>query len=152
MVAPARTGEQRRRDTLHRLEQDVDAWVASSADATGAYLVPLSFWWDGAALLLATPATSRTGRNLAAAGSVRLAIGPPRDVVMIDGAVEVLYPPQLPEVESNAFAAKTGFDPRRGPEEYAYFRVRPIRIQAWRESNELADRDLMRDGRWLVPA
>jgi hypothetical protein len=26
----------------------------------------------------------------------------------------------------------------------------PVRIQAWREENELADRDLMREGRWLV--
>jgi hypothetical protein len=26
----------------------------------------------------------------------------------------------------------------------------PRRIQAWREVNELSDRELMRDGRWLV--
>jgi NADPH-dependent FMN reductase len=29
-------------------------------------------------------------------------------------------------------------------------RLRPRRIQAWREENELAGRDLMRDGRWLA--
>jgi hypothetical protein len=28
--------------------------------------------------------------------------------------------------------------------------LRPDRIQAWRESNELAGRLLMRDGTWLV--
>jgi hypothetical protein len=28
-------------------------------------------------------------------------------------------------------------------------RLRPERIQAWRESNELAGRQLMRDGEWL---
>jgi hypothetical protein len=28
--------------------------------------------------------------------------------------------------------------------------VSPRRIQAWREVNELPDRELLRDGRWLV--
>jgi hypothetical protein len=33
---------------------------------------------------------------------------------------------------------------------YRWFRISPRRIQAWREVNGLADRELMRDGRWLV--
>ena len=33
---------------------------------------------------------------------------------------------------------------------YRWFRISPRRIQAWREVNELPDRELMRDGRWLV--
>ncbi|HEX6499436.1 MAG TPA: hypothetical protein VF054_10440 [Micromonosporaceae bacterium] len=32
---------------------------------------------------------------------------------------------------------------------YRWFRVCPRRIQAWREENELRDRELMREGRWL---
>ena len=32
---------------------------------------------------------------------------------------------------------------------YAYLRVTPRRIQAWREENELAEREIMRDGHWL---
>jgi len=32
---------------------------------------------------------------------------------------------------------------------YAYLRVTPRRIQAWREENELAEREVMRDGHWL---
>ena len=47
------------------------------------YLVPLSFLWDGATLLIATPASARTGRNLQATGRVRVGIGPTRDVVLI---------------------------------------------------------------------
>ncbi|MEU9739920.1 hypothetical protein AB0E12_12100 [Micromonospora chersina] len=42
-----------------------------------------------------------------------------------------------------------GFDPRELDEPYQYFLIRPRRIQAWREANELRGRDLMRDGRWL---
>jgi hypothetical protein len=67
---------------------DVDVWVASASADGAPYLVPLSFDWDGEALLVATP--------------------------------------------------------------YRWFRISPRRIQAWREVNELPDRELMRDGRWLV--
>lgn len=90
---PARTAEQRRQDTLHRLTQDVDAWVATADPATGApYLVPLSFLWDGTALLIATPAASATGRNLRATGKVRLGIGLTRDVVLVEGTVQESVP------------------------------------------------------------
>ncbi|MEU7848878.1 hypothetical protein AB0B74_22300 [Micromonospora parva] len=49
----------------------------------------------------------------------------------------------------DAFATKTGFDPRALDEPYQYFLIRPQRVQAWREANELKGRVLMRDGRWL---
>jgi hypothetical protein len=152
MTPPVRTPEQRRRDTLHRLEHDEDAWVATAgADDGTPYLVPLSFLWDGAALVLATASSSPTGRNLRAGGRVRLGIGPTRDLVLVEGTAEVLAEAgEVPEELGDAFAAKTGFDPRR-LSGYAYFRVRPRRVQAWREANEIAGRDLMRDGRWIVP-
>ncbi|MFF4394245.1 pyridoxamine 5'-phosphate oxidase family protein [Streptomyces sp. NPDC001480] len=148
---PARSAEQRKRDTLHRLEHDVDAWVATAgADGGAPYLVPLSFLWDGAALLVATPAASPTGRNLAATGTTRVGIGPTRDVVMIEGTVETLESAELAEGEAELFAGRTGFDPRGLKTRYLYFRIRPQRVQAWREADELDGRDLMRDGKWLV--
>jgi hypothetical protein len=147
---PPRTAEQRKRDTLHRLETDVDLWVAT-ADPAGAtpYLVPLSFLWDGGALVIATPAASPTGRNLRATGTVRLGLGPTRDVVLVEGSVEVVAAGELTDEVGDAFAAATGFDPRP-LDDYAYFRIRPQRVQAWREANELAGRELMRAGTWLV--
>ncbi|NUR87674.1 MAG: pyridoxamine 5'-phosphate oxidase family protein [Nonomuraea sp.] len=114
MNPPARTPEQRKQDTLDRLDRDVDVWVATAGD-DGPYMVPLSFLWDGSALLLSTPSASPTGRNLVA-----------------------------------NVAAKTGFDPRSIAEPYLYFRVTPVRVQAWREVNELRGRDLMLDGKWTV--
>ncbi|MET8942688.1 pyridoxamine 5'-phosphate oxidase family protein [Streptomyces sp. NPDC004542] len=148
---PARSAEQRKLDTLHRLERDVDAWVATAGAGGGEpYLVPLSFLWDGATLLIATPAGSPTGRNPAATRTARLGIGPTRDVVMIEGAVETLEPADVSEEDAELFAAKTGFDPRALRTRYLYFRIRPRRVQAWREAGELDGRDLMRDGAWLV--
>jgi tRNA-Thr(GGU) m(6)t(6)A37 methyltransferase TsaA len=149
---PPRPRGQRIRDTLRRLERDVDAWVATADDGAGSpYLVPLSFLWDGTTLLIATPAASPTGRNLRATGRVRLAIGATRDVVLIEGTAEELTMTDISADVGEAFAGKTGFDPRALTASYLYFRIRPHRLQAWREVDELADRDLMRNGRWLIP-
>jgi hypothetical protein len=146
--AGPRTGEQRRHDAEQRLAADVDVWVATASPGGAPYLVPLSFDWDGEVLLLATPAASRTGRNLAASRTARLGLGPTRDVVMIDGSVDVLEMDALPADRLIAYAARTGFDPRAATTPYRWFRVTPVRIQAWREADELAGRVLMRDGRW----
>jgi hypothetical protein len=148
--ADPRERAQRRRDTEHRLTHDVDLWVASASADGVPYLVPLSFDWDGDALLLGTPAKSPTGRNLAASRTVRLGLGGTRDVSMIDGTVEVLEIDALPQDQGDRFAARTGFDPRELGASYRWFRIAPRRIQAWREVEELTDRELMRDGRWLV--
>ncbi|HLL68749.1 MAG TPA: pyridoxamine 5'-phosphate oxidase family protein [Micromonosporaceae bacterium] len=150
MSADPRSRPQRRRDTEDRLTHDVDLWVATASIDAVPYLVPLSFDWDGAALLVATPTDSPTGRNLAATGTVRLGLGHTRDVCMIDGDVEVIEIDVLPPELGDRFAVRTGFDPRALATPYRWFRISPRRIQAWREVNELPGRDLMRDGRWLV--
>ncbi|MEN3263194.1 hypothetical protein [Pseudonocardia sp.] len=51
MSAGPRSRAQRRRDTEHRLTHDKDVWVASASADGAPYLVPLSFHWDGEALL-----------------------------------------------------------------------------------------------------
>ena len=145
-----RSRSQRRRDTEHRLTHDVDVWVASASPDGVPWLVPLSFDWDGDALLVATPAGSPTGRNLASGRVVRLALGHTRDVSMVEADVEVLEMEALPRERGDRFAARTGFDPRALATPYRWFRIIPRRIQAWREVNELRERELMRDGRWLI--
>ena len=93
MSAEPRSRIRRRRDTEHRLTHDIDLWVASASADGAPYLVPLSFDWDGEALLMATPTDSPTGRNLAATRAVRLGLGHTRDVSMIAGEVDVLAVP-----------------------------------------------------------
>ncbi|MFI6006250.1 pyridoxamine 5'-phosphate oxidase family protein [Streptomyces sp. NPDC051366] len=146
--APPRGLEERLRDTRARLETDVDLWVATPG-SPGVHLIPLSYLWDGTAFLISTPRSSVTGRNLLADGRVRLGLGPTRDVVLVDGTAEPVDLAGLAPKTGDAFAAKTGFDPRELDEPYQYFLIRPQRIQAWREADELPGRTLMRDGRWL---
>jgi hypothetical protein len=150
MSAEPRSRAQRRRNTEHRLNRDIDVWVASASAEGAPYLVPLSFDWDGEALLVSTPTDSPTGRKLAATRAVRLGLGHTRDVSMIEGDVEILEIDALPPERGDRFAARAGFDPRTLATPYRWFRISPRGIQAWREVNELPDRELMREGRWLV--
>ncbi|WP_351233225.1 pyridoxamine 5'-phosphate oxidase family protein [Streptomyces sp. NPDC002133] len=144
-----RTFDERRKDTLTRFETDVDVWV-STADGTGVpCLVPLSFLWDGETFLLSTARGNPTARNLDANGRARLAFGGTRDVVLVEGTSTTVEVADLGDGEGDAFAAKTGFEPRDIRSSYPYFRITPVWIQAWREVNEIAGRDLMKDGRWL---
>jgi hypothetical protein len=139
------------RDTLDRLVLEVDAWIATADPLHGTpYLVPLSFLWVDSSLIISTPAQSPTARNLANTAMVRVGLGSTRDVVLIEGAAKVLRPEELTTELGNAFAMKTGFDPRTLSTPYQYFRLSPRRIQAWREENELVGRELMRDGAWLT--
>jgi nitroimidazol reductase NimA-like FMN-containing flavoprotein (pyridoxamine 5'-phosphate oxidase superfamily) len=143
--APRGAG-QRKSDTLARLTTDEDAWIATADAGGGAYLVPLSFLWDGTGLVISTPRSSVTARNLSRGGRVRAGVGELRDVTMIDGTAEIVDDDQT----KDAFAAKHHWDPRDEGGDYAYFRIVPDRIQAWREANELPGRTLMRDGKWLA--
>src|SRR5687768_7107122 len=152
MTPPPRPQKQRKQDALHRLEHDIDAWVSTADSGSGTpYMVPLSFLWDGATLLVATPSASPTGRNLRATGKVRVGIGPTRDVVLIEGTAHAVAAAEVPDEVGDAFATKTGFDPRELATDYTYFHITPHRLQAWREANEIKGRELMSGGQWIVP-
>ena len=148
---PPRPTAQRVRDTRELLGREIDCWAATTDPATGApHLVPLSFDWDGRAMLLSTGERSVAGRGLASGAGVRIGVGASRDVVMVDGSVTAIPTGDLDPSEADRFARRTGFDPRETSSSYLFFRVLPSRIQAWREENELRGRDVMRDGRWLA--
>ncbi len=148
MVDPARSRPERIRDTLGRLAHDVDAWFAST-DGERPWLVPLCFAWYDGRIVAATDAASRTALNLASHPDVRICLDGSRDVVLIDGRVELTTPGALAPDELAVLTAKLESDPRTWAD--VALRVTPVRIQAWREENELAGRLLMRDGAWLDP-
>ncbi len=137
-------------DTSRRLELDIDLWLATAPAGGGAPgLVPLSFHWDGATILVATPSTSPTGTNLRATGRGRAALGGVRDVVLVDVLAEERAMDAVPLLRWEQYAAHVGWDPRSEGPPYAAYLLTPVRVQAWRESNELSGRTLMRDGSWL---
>lgn len=144
-MAEPRPLEQRIADTRAHLENDEDAWVATAGDQP--YLVPLSFIWHSGELLFATIADSPTCRNVGATPTVRIAVGPTRDLVLVDGDARVVPIAEMRTDEVSAYKNKCGSDPNGWAD--ALIRVRLTRVQAWREENELRGRTIMRDGRWL---
>jgi len=147
----ARPREQRVKETLELLRTEVDVWIATASVAGRPYLVPLSFYWDGEAVVVTTTRSSRTGRNFAGTGRARAAIGQTRgEVVVIDARVEEIPVGENVELEE-AYVRATDFDPRPWDVGYTFFRLIPERIQAWRgdDAEELRDKDLMRDGVFL---
>jgi hypothetical protein len=166
-VEPAREHARRVADTLAKLSATgADVWVATASaeradDAAAAdpaeaaagaraHLVPLSLAWLDGCVVIAVEQASLTARNLAASGAARLGLGPTRDVVMIDARVDRMLPLDgVPADVAERYAVQTGWDPRTTGPGYLLIFLRPQRIQAWREENELAGRTLMRAGVWL---
>ena len=147
-MMPPRSAAQRRADTLESLRRGGNAWVASAnADGT-AHLVLLSYSWDGERLTVATPARTKTGRNLARSRWARLALERNGEAITVEGPLDVLAIAADSPLAA-AHAAAIGFDFRRASATYAFFRLTPTRIQAMRGPEEARGKTIMRDGRWL---
>jgi hypothetical protein len=145
-----RTRETRTADTLAMLATPaIDVWVATASPAGAPYLVPVSLAWVDERVVIAIEGRSVTARNLTAAGQARLAVGPTRDVVMIDAVLERSVDVADDDELGSAYATQADWDPR-GDTGYVFFVLRPVRVQAWREANEIPGRTLMRDGTWLT--
>lgn len=143
-----RTRAERRHDSIHRLEHDKDVWMATGS-AAGGHLVPLSLCWHDGEVLVAVADRSVTSTNVRTGGRARLALGDTRDVVMIDAAGVVVEHGTASEPLFDAFVARTRWDIRAEGGSYVLIRLRPERMQAWRNEEEIGGRTLMKDGRWL---
>ncbi|WP_329140014.1 pyridoxamine 5'-phosphate oxidase family protein [Streptomyces sp. NBC_01476] len=140
---------ERRRDTLERLAGERDIWVATAHPDHGPHQVPLWFRWDGQAVWLCTGEDSATARNVRAEPRVRLALPDTFDVVLLQGDAEHFSDRGVPEGAADGFAAKFGWDPCAEEGPFAYIRVAPTTVLAWRGEPELRGRLLMRGGAWL---
>ncbi|MFF4019874.1 pyridoxamine 5'-phosphate oxidase family protein [Streptomyces sp. NPDC001843] len=149
MAEAPRPLQKRKEDALTRLTSDKDLWVASADGEGTPTLVPLSFWWNGDSIFVATVRSNPTGRNIVATGRVKAVLGHTRDVVLIEASAVHVKDGELPAEYGDAYNEKCGWDPRESPS-YSFYRFDPQRIESWRELNEHADRELMRDGAWLV--
>src|SRR5687767_2518853 len=147
-----RTKEQRKADTLAKLVEPVlDGWVTSGPAAGRAHMVPLSLHWTGDRLVIAVDPASVTATNIVETSYARVGLGGTRDVVMIDTELDRVHPvAEVPDEIGAGYAGQSDWDPREVAGGYVYLVLRPTRVLAWREVNELAGRALMRDGAWLV--
>ena len=145
-----RDRETRTADTLAMLTtRGIDVWVATASAAGAPYLVPVSLAWVDDRAVIAVAKSSLTATNLTTSGVARLAVGPTRDVVMIDAVLEQVVDVGGDEALGSAYVAQADWDPRDDTG-YVFLVLRPVRLQAWREANEIPGRTLMRDGAWLM--
>src|SRR6266550_808971 len=145
-----RTVAKRKADVLAALEAQGDMWLSSADSAGRPHLIAVSAWWDGTDVVVATRLSTRTAANLANGGVAKLGAGSPADVVMIDARLIETTPAENATETAVGFSAAVGWDPRDEGAGWAFFRLRPTRIQAYRGYEELEGRNVMRNSRWMA--
>jgi hypothetical protein len=140
----------RKADVLAALEAQGDMWLATADGSGSPHLIAVSAWWDGSDVVIATRSSSRTAGNLARDRVVKLAVGTPADVVLIDARVVESMAVEKAEDVAPGFHKAVGWDPRKSGPGWAFYRLRPTRIQAYRGYFELEGREVMRNSRWLA--
>jgi hypothetical protein len=101
-------------------------------------------------VVVAVEARSRTARNSSVSGHARLALGPTRDVVMIDAEASVVALQDAGPAIAGSYRERTGWEPGSDGGDWVYVLLKPARIQVWRDVDEIAGRTVMGDGTWLA--
>jgi hypothetical protein len=149
-VTRLRSASERKAAILAALQRNVSLWLATASLSGKPHVIAVSTWWDGKSVVIATRSASPTGRNLEGNGLARLIIGSPDDVVIVD----VEAADSVPVKEASAdivsgFKAAAGWDAANQPGNWSFYRLRPVRAEAYLGYHELEGREVMRDSRWL---
>jgi hypothetical protein len=151
LMSELRSQAQRKADVLAALEKNADIWLATAGASGQPHLIAVSSWWDGRDVVIATTNGSRTARNLEATKRGRLGVGSPSDVVLIDVVLTNQVPVNAADAElKSGFVAAVGWDPAEEGDDWVFFRLQPLQIQAYRGYGELNGRTIMRHSHWLV--
>lgn len=144
-----RTCAQRRTDTLAVLEQHGSAWLAT-ATTREPRLIAVTATWTGEELVVATRTGSPTARNLVESRRAVLAFGTGDDAILVTAElIEAIPATAEPGSVGQAFIERAGWSPADEGPDWAFFRLHPTRIEAYRGYAELPGRTILRDGAWL---
>src|SRR5207245_9055043 len=108
-----RDAKARKADVLAALQQHADMWLSTADPAGRPHLIPVSAWWDGTHLVIATAGASRTAKNLQTNRAARVAGGSPSDAIMIDAEVVEDSALEDSPALARALAGAVGGGPRR---------------------------------------
>ena len=147
---PLRDVGTRKKDVLEVLGKNGRYWLGT-ADPTGKpHVIAVSAWWESDALVMATVGTSRTARNMEMNPRVTLATGAFNDAIIIHAQmIETRAVGDAPDI-AQGFKAALGWEPSEVSEGWAFFRLRPTRIKAFRDFGEIEGRDVMVNSKWLA--
>src|SRR5438046_9259236 len=137
---PSRDAATRKKDVRAALERQGHYWLATAEMGGRPHMIAVSGWWDGGDIVITTLGTSKTARNMAMNPAVMLAGGDPSDAILMQaqmiGSAAVEDSADLDRGVEEAM----GWGPRE-MDGWMIFRLRPTRIQAFRGSEEIGDRD-----------
>jgi len=108
-------------------------WVSTASPTGTPHLVPLSLAWHENRILVATPTSTPTARNVAATGKARAALDSSDDVVLVTADRGVL----------DEFVKRVGWNPADQAGEWSLLVLTPRVIQAWHGSGEIDGRTIM---------
>lgn len=145
-----RTVAERKTDVMKALEAHDHMWLATADLQGNPQLIAVATLWNGGAITVATRVESKTARNLAESGLAKLAHGSADDVILIDVVLEKSVTAELADDDLiQAWSKANGWNPREEGDDWAFYRLRLRRIQAYQGFGELKGRDVMRDSLWL---
>jgi hypothetical protein len=106
-----RSRAQRKADTRALLRTEVDCWVASADELGNAHLVPLSHYWDGAALVPASRASASVRRSTSCSSTAVCDELADQLREAAEVALENLWTPEGLRSAMNAFGITVAFKP-----------------------------------------
>jgi len=149
-MAP-RTTHDRIAHATHLLNTEANVWV-STASLTGVpHLVPLSLAWHDNRILVATPASTPTARNVAATGKARAALDSADDVVLVTADATEEPFASADTAVLREFVNRIGWNPATESGEWSLLVLIPQVVQAWQGPGEIDGRTIMKNGEWLHP-
>src|SRR5581483_4609320 len=148
-MSEMRTVAQRKAGVVEVLERQGHMWLAT-AHGDVPHVSAASALGTGDELVVTTVGSSRTGTNRRGGAAALLVAGTQDDAVVVLARVAE----SRPAADSPDLAARwkeaMGWDPRDEGDGWWFYRLTPVRIQAFRGYGEIAGRDVMRDSRWLA--
>lgn len=137
-------------DAQRRLASEANIWIATSSTSGDPHLVALSLWWDGIAVMAATPATNPVARNIAATSVARASLPDAEDVVSMKANASITPLTDLDPDRAAAMVQALGWDPRSESGDWVLVVLTPELIWSWNGLHEDAGRTIMRDSTWLA--
>jgi hypothetical protein len=118
-----------------RLTASRNYWVCTTRADGRPHAMPVwGLWLDGA-VLFSTDPDSVKGRNLAARPDVVVHLESGDETVVVEGRGERIAGTDLPESFVDDYDAKYGHRLDPSNPAFAFYRLRPARVLAWRESD-----------------
>lgn len=109
-------------------------WVCTTGDDGRPHAMPVWALWIDDSVVFSTDPESRKARNLARRPDAVIHLDSGDDVVIVEGRVERVAGDALPERFVDNYESKYGYRMDVSNPDFAFYRLRPSRILAWRES------------------